>query len=385
MKIGFIGLGNMGFPMALNLQKAGFEVYGKNRSADRERKFAEQGGQTGLSISELASEMDIVITCLPMPNDVEEVYAGENGLFASGREGLILIDCSTVSPELSRQLYLQAQQANIDFLDAPVSGGTIGAAAGTLSIMVGGKEVTFGKANDVLQAIGQDIHYIGPCGSGSAFKLINQLMVAIHTQAVSEAFALAKHMGLDLDLLFKILNQSFAQSRIMERHYTQFMVKESFTPGFALKLLAKDLNLVAEMATASGVNLQAGKNVQALLNKVVGSEFGELDMSGLYPYYLEHGTKENKSRKIKHYAVFLRMLDPEKSVLYREEHLRFLGERRADGMLMANGRFVDGAGGLVIYKATSYEEAEHWVKQDPYIVKGARQYDIHEWDIVLAN
>lgn len=385
MRIGFVGLGNMGLPMALNLHQKGFEVYGKNRSPERERMFAEKGGRTGFSLTHLALETDLVITCLPMPSDAEEVYLGENGLLASAGKGMILVDCSTVSPDLSRKLYRKAQAKGVEFLEAPVSGGTVGAEKGTLSIMVGGSEEAYRKAEKVFQAIGREIHYIGQCGSGSAFKLINQMMVAQHTQAVSEAFVLAKSIGLDPELLFTVLNQSFAQSRIMERHYTQFIAKADFTPGFAMKLLAKDLNLAAQMAEASGVDLQSGKSVKTLLNKVVDEGYGDLDMSGLFPYLWDKKQKAVEPGPIKHFAVFLHMLDTDKSLKYREEHLGFLDARRADGMLLANGRFADGAGGLVIYKARSYEEVESWVKQDPYIIKGARQYEIHEWDIVLAD
>ncbi|RAP77029.1 NAD(P)-dependent oxidoreductase [Paenibacillus montanisoli] len=383
MKIGFIGLGNMGLPMAINIKKAGFEVYGKNRSAGKEEEFKAQGGKTGLTLSEMASQLDIIVTCLPMPADVEEVYTGEEGLLNSAKKGLILIDCSTVSPGLSRNLYEQAMKAGAEFLDAPVSGGTTGAAAGTLSIMVGGREPIFQKAKPVLEAMGKQIYFVGDSGNGTVVKLINQLMVGIHSQAVAEAYALSRSAGLDNEMLFSILNNSFAQSRIMERHYSQFIAKDTFLPGFAMKLLAKDMNLAMELADSSSISLDAAASVQTLLKRAVQNGFGDLDMSGLYQYQLDR-EGENKE-KLKHFAVFLPMLDADKSVQYRAEHLRFLDERRAAGMLHANGRFADGSGGLVIYRTSSYEETENWVKQDPYIVKGARNYEIHEWDIVLAD
>ena len=385
LNIGFIGLGNMGLPMALNLRKAGHTVYGKNRSPGKERQFAEQGGKTGLAVSRLAAEMDVVITCLPMPSDVEDVYFAPDGLLASAREGLLLIDCSTVSPELSRRCFAEAERRGADFLDAPVSGGTTGAAAASLSVMVGGKRQAFERAKPVFEAVGKQIYYVGEAGSGSAVKLINQLMVGIHSQAVGEAFALGRRLGVDPDLLYAILTQSFAQSRMLERHYSQFISKNRYEPGFALKLLGKDLNLAAETAAAFGVGLPAGGRVQAILNRAAASGYGDLDMAGLYAYQLAMDEKRREAGPLKHFAVFLPMLDAEKSALYREEHLRFLDERRADGMLFANGRFADGAGGLVIYRGRSYEEVEQWVKRDPYVVKGARRYEIHEWEIVPAD
>ncbi|SFJ34423.1 3-hydroxyisobutyrate dehydrogenase [Paenibacillus sp. UNC496MF] len=385
MKVGFVGLGNMGFPMALNLMKAGFEVYGKNRSQGKEQAFAAKGGRTGLSLAGLAARMDVVLTCLPLPADVEGVYAGAEGLIANAHEGLVLIDCSTVSPELSRKLYAQASEAGIDFLDAPVSGGTTGAEAGTLSVMVGGREEAFHRVHGVLEAFGKSISYVGDAGSGSAVKLINQLMVGIHTLAVGEAYALAREAGLDSGKLFGILNNSFAQSKIMERHYTQFIAKDSFEPGFALKLLAKDMNLAAEMGTASQVRLNAGKRAQALINQAVLEGYGDMDMSGMYKYQATEDRKRREAGERKHFAVFLPMLDPEKSVNYRAEHLQFLADNRAAGRLHANGRFVDGAGGLVIYRGSSLEEVEDLVKQDPYVRLGARGYAIHEWEIVLSD
>lgn len=384
MKIGFIGLGNMGLPMAANLHKAGYEVTGKNRSLGKEHQFSEMGGTVGLSYPELAKQMDVIITCLPMPADVEDVYIGEAGLLSHAKDGLILIDCSTVSPELSQRLHTLAEQANCEFLDAPVSGGTVGAKDGTLSIMVGGSEAIYEKVLPILNVLGSNVYYTGTSGSGSAVKLINQLMVGIHTQAVSEALSLGEQAQLDTDLLYHILNNSFAQSRIMERHVTQFIQQQVTAPGFALKLLNKDINLVAEMADQYGVALPAGSKVKALLNEAAESELGEQDMSSLYYHQLAKTQGEAKADDRRFYAVMLTMLDEAKSAQYRPEHLAFLAEKRAEGTVFANGRFVDGAGGLVIYRGHSYEEVEEIVKQDPYIKLGARDYAIHEWDIVLA-
>lgn len=385
MRIGFIGLGNMGLPMAINLHRAGYEVTGKNRSSGKEQQFSEHGGKIGLSYAEMAEQMDVIITCLPMPADVEEVYTGEGGLLPHAREGIILIDCSTVSPELNQRLYALAEKAGCHFLDAPVSGGTVGAKDGTLSIMVGGNQSAYKQVLQILEVLGEHVYYTGPSGSGSAVKLINQLMVGIHTQATSEAFALGAKAGLNSDMLFNILNHSFAQSRIMARHYTQFIAPQLTEPGFALKLLNKDINLVTEMASQYGVPLPAGDQVKTLLNEAADSDLAEQDMSSLYYQQLARSQDGQQAKDLKYYAVFLRMLDEGKSAQFREEHLAFLEEMRAQGAIFANGRFLDGAGGLVIYRGHSYEEVEAMVKQDPYIKLGAREYAIHEWDIVLTQ
>ena len=151
-KIGFIGLGNMGLPMAANLVKAGFEVYGLNRSKGAEAKLAAAGGRIGLTRARLAAEMDLIVTCLPMPADVEDVYTAPDGLIPCGRPGLLLADCSTVGPDLNRRLYEAASARGIAYLDAPVSGGTAGAQAGTLSVMTGGDKEAFERARPAFRS-----------------------------------------------------------------------------------------------------------------------------------------------------------------------------------------------------------------------------------------
>lgn len=288
MKLAFVGLGNMGLPMATNLVKGGFEVYGLNRSTGKEQSFAAAGGKVGLTLKELAGEADIVMTCLPMPADVEEMYLGPEGIVNQGRSGLTLIDFSTVSPDLNVKINTAAKRAGMDYLDAPVSGGTVGAEQATLSIMVGGSKQVFDRVMPVFEKLGKNIYYVGETGSGTVVKLLNQLMVGIHTQAASEAMALADQMGLSKDTLYQILNASFAQSRMFERHYTQFVQKNQFQPGFAISLLHKDLALVKKMADDSGAALPIGTQVERLLSAAKVGGFGDKDMSGMYAYVKEN-------------------------------------------------------------------------------------------------
>ncbi|WP_100399650.1 NAD(P)-dependent oxidoreductase [Bacillus sp. FJAT-44742] len=283
-KLAYIGLGNMGLPMAVNLVKAGYEVYGKNRSQGKEEKFAGQGGKVGKSVSQLAKEADVVMTCLPMPDDVENMILGKDGLLEHAKEGLTIIDFSTVSPELNVKIYEQANEKGVHFLDAPISGGTTGAEAATLAIMVGGDEKVFQEVTPILETVGENITYAGPSGSGTKVKLINQYFVGMHTMAVSEAMHLATEAGIDRDLLYSVLSKSFAQSRIYDRHYPDFIAKEQYTPGFALELLHKDLRLMSAMAEEANVSLEFGQSITKAFAKAEEMELGKEDMSALYKY-----------------------------------------------------------------------------------------------------
>ncbi|NSL52651.1 NAD(P)-dependent oxidoreductase [Calidifontibacillus erzurumensis] len=282
MKVGFIGLGNMGLPMAKNLVKANYEVVGKNRSKGKEELFAASGGKIGLTIAEMARTLDVIFTCLPLPIDVEQVYFSEDGLINNGHKGLILVDHSTVAPGLNKKIAEAAKEKGIDFLDAPISGGNFGAEDGTLTIMVGGEKEVFEKVLPLFQVMGKNIYHIGETGSGSVVKLINNLMVAIHTQAVSEAVNLGKKMGVDLDLLFNILNNSYAQSRIYDRHYNNFIAKNEYEAGFAIKLLHKDMKLAEEMAASVNMQLPIGSQITEILKEAIEENLGEQDMSALY-------------------------------------------------------------------------------------------------------
>lgn len=281
MKLAFIGLGNMGFPMSCNLVKAGYTVYGVNRSEPKELQFQKQGGHIGKSLKELAQEADVIMTCLPLPADVEKVLLGEEGIIPNGKENLIIIDFSTVSPNLNKKIYAAAKEKNMAFLDAPISGGTTGAETGTLSIMVGGDKEIYDKVLPIFEILGKNVYHIGESGSGSSIKLLNQYMVSAHTQAVSEAFVLAEKAGIDLSLLYEILNVSYAQSKIMERHYINNISKDDFTPGFELGLLHKDISLVNEMASSFDVTLPLGQKVTELISEALEAGLSKDDMSAM--------------------------------------------------------------------------------------------------------
>lgn len=283
-KLGFIGLGNMGMPMAHNLIKAGYEVYGFNRSKGKEKTFEEFGGKAGLEMTGLVESVDVVMTCLPMPDDVERIILGENGVLEHADEGTLIIDFSTISPSLHTRIEQAAEKKGVRYLDAPISGGTTGAEAGTLAIMVGGKESVFEEAKEYLDVVGASVTHCGPIGQGTKVKLLNQYMVGLHTAAVGETLYLAEKSGLDHDLVYNVLSNGFGQSKIFDRHYSQFISQNKDEPGFALKLLLKDLGLTKEMASESNVSLTTGPKVLQMFEQANEKGLGEKDMSALYQY-----------------------------------------------------------------------------------------------------
>ncbi|GKV65914.1 MULTISPECIES: NAD(P)-dependent oxidoreductase [unclassified Sporosarcina] len=289
MKLGFIGLGNMGFPMATNLVRAGYEVYGLNRSKAKEKVFEKMGGEIGKEIAELAQSVDVLMTCLPMPVDVENVFLREEGIISSGRNDLIILDFSTIPPDLNKKIYKKAKEKGINYLDAPISGGTTGAELGTLSIMVGGDIKVYNQVLPILEVMGNNIFHTGDIGSGSTIKLINQYMVGIHTQAVAEALVMGEQNGINTDLMYEIFSTSFAQSRIFDRHYTQFISEQQFQAGFALKLLMKDLKLAGEMNQSTNLQLPLGEVATRIISEAANDEkFGQLDMAAMYKFVKEN-------------------------------------------------------------------------------------------------
>ncbi|RSL31035.1 NAD(P)-dependent oxidoreductase [Salibacterium salarium] len=283
-KLAFIGLGNMGMPMARNLVQAGYYVYGLNRSKGKEKTFQELGGQAAESLSYIAENADVIMTCLPQPADVEQMLTGEEGLLQMNIKAPLIIDFSTVSPSLHTAIETKATEKGARYLDAPISGGTAGAEAGTLAIMCGGKKEVFEEAKPLFDVLGANITHAGPAGSGTKVKLINQYMVGMHTAAVGEALHLADQSGIDQSLVYSVLSNSFAQSKIFDRHYNDFISEDKDEPGFALELLLKDLGLAGEMAKESNASLKAGDLVRDLFENADTNGYGKKDMSVLYQY-----------------------------------------------------------------------------------------------------
>ncbi|MBN9387930.1 MAG: 2-hydroxy-3-oxopropionate reductase [Chloroflexi bacterium] len=286
-KIGFIGLGIMGKPMAHNLLKAEYDLTVFNRSQQAIEELVAAGAKAAENPRQVAEKADVLITMLPDSPDVEAVLAGENGVLAGLKPGGLLIDMSTISPVVSRKLAEAASQQGISMLDAPVSGGDKGAIAGTLSIMVGGSEADYERALPIFQALGKTITYCGPNGAGQTVKACNQVVVALTIEAVSEALVLGTKAGVDPEIILKVLGGGLAQNRVMEMRGPNF-IQHKYEPGFKVKLHHKDLGIVLDTAKAFGLDLPVTPLVDGMLAALIDQGKGELDHSALLEVVEEH-------------------------------------------------------------------------------------------------
>ncbi|WP_258728935.1 NAD(P)-dependent oxidoreductase [Bacillus atrophaeus] len=290
-KIGFIGLGNMGLPMSQNLLLSNFTVYGMDLNKEAEISFHQAGGTIGISVEKMVELCDVILTSLPSSNAAEKVFLGEKGLVSLAEPGILLIDTSTVAPELNQRIEEAARNKGVAFLAAPVSGGVIGAVNRTLTFMVGGAKSAFDEAVPVFKAMGENIFHVNEnIDSGTNTKLINNLLIGFYTAGVSEALHLAKISNLDLDQLFEMLNVSYGQSRIYERNYKSFIADDHYEPGFSLKLLLKDLGFALDLANKNKVDLPVSKILFDLYEEAEKNGYGEKDMSVLYKKISEQTT-----------------------------------------------------------------------------------------------
>jgi 3-hydroxyisobutyrate dehydrogenase len=251
-KVGFIGLGIMGRGMTRNLLKAGFEVYVWNRTASRMDEFAGEGAKRTQSPADLAAQCSIIITCVSDTPDVEQVILGENGVILGAKQGSLVVDMSTISPSATRKIAAKLKEKGVHMLDAPVSGGSEGAARGTLSIMVGGDEAQFQRAIPYFQAMGKTMTHIGDHGTGQMVKLVNQILVVVNMLAASEALMFAQAGGLDLKKTLDAVSGGAAGSWMLSNRGSQVIVRD-FRPGFTIDLQQKDLRLVLEAADELGI------------------------------------------------------------------------------------------------------------------------------------
>jgi 3-hydroxyisobutyrate dehydrogenase len=248
-KVGFIGLGIMGAPMARNLLKAGFTVVVYNRTAAKAEALAKEGAGRASSPKEVAQECPVVITIVSDTPDVEEVILGKNGVIEGVSAGSVVIDMSTISPQATQRIAARLQEKGARMLDAPVSGGDRGAVAGTLAIMVGGAPEIFKRCLPIFQALGQNIVHVGPSGSGQTVKLMNQILVVGILNAVVEALVFGQKAGIDLRKAIQAVKGGAAGSWQLE-HLAPRILERDFRPGFMVDLVQKDLNLIMEAAHA---------------------------------------------------------------------------------------------------------------------------------------
>lgn len=281
MKLAFLGLGVMGYPMAGHLQKAGHSVTVYNRNAEKSAKWvATYGGASAATPREAAQGADIVMMCVGNDNDVRSVVYGDDGALAGMKAGAILVDHTTASAELARELDAAAKAQGKGFIDAPVSGGQAGAENGKLGIMCGGDQATFDAAKDVLNVYAKALVRIGDAGAGQLTKMVNQICIAGLVQALSEALAFAQKSGIDAKLVLEVISKGAAQSWQMENRGTT-MIDGKFDFGFAVDWMRKDLGICLEEAKRNGARLPVTALVDQFYADVQQAGGGRLDTSSL--------------------------------------------------------------------------------------------------------
>ncbi len=280
--LGFIGLGVMGKPMAGHLIKAGFPVVVHNRSRGKVDELVAQGAKGAASPAEVARQATVVITMLPDTPDVERVLTGPDGVLAGVQKGALVIDMSSISPVATERLAALVAEKGAAMLDAPVSGGEIGAINATLSIMVGGDEAAFNRARPIFEAMGnkERIVHIGKSGAGQVCKVCNQVAIGGALAGVSEAFALARKTGVDAARVRAALLGGFAASKVLEVHGER-MLTGNYKPGFRARLYQKDLRLANEAAAANNVAMPGTAIVTQMVNALVAAGGGDLDYAAL--------------------------------------------------------------------------------------------------------
>ncbi|MYB56280.1 MAG: 2-hydroxy-3-oxopropionate reductase [Gemmatimonadetes bacterium] len=279
-KIGFIGLGIMGKPMAGHLIDAGYVLVVHNRNRDAVDELVGKGATEAHSGREVAEQSDIVITMLPDSPDVESVALGEGGIIEGAHEGLIFVDMSTIAPSVTTQVGEVLAQKGVQSLDAPVSGGDIGAQNATLSIMVGGDEDTFNTVKPLFDVMGQSAILCGPLGAGQTVKACNQILVAVTIAGVSEALTMGTKAGVDPVKIVQVLSGGLARCGVLENRGER-MVNGDFDPGFRIRLHYKDLNIIQKTSNDFGVPLPVTSEVFELFKTAMVKGRGELDHSGL--------------------------------------------------------------------------------------------------------
>jgi 2-hydroxy-3-oxopropionate reductase len=280
LKVGYIGLGIMGRPCALNILRAGFPLRVWARHPESAEAVLAAGAQWCDSPADLASQVDILITNVSDTPDVKAVLLGEQGAVHGAHAGLVCVDMSTISPFGAREIASALQAHGVDFLDCPVSGGEVGAVNGTLTVMVGGREAALEKARPVLEAMGKTITRIGDSGAGQVAKACNQIAVGAGVAMVAEVIKLARACGVDPAPVRQALLGGFAASRVLDVH-GQRMIDDNYAPGFKAVLHRKDMGIVLDCAHQLGIQLPAAERAAGLIDQLVQNGDGELDSAAI--------------------------------------------------------------------------------------------------------
>jgi 2-hydroxy-3-oxopropionate reductase len=278
--IAFIGLGIMGSPMACHLARAGHTVIGYNRSPEKTKALVEAGGRAAESIDQAVKDADVVATMVPDSPDVQSVLLSDNGVFAHARPGTLVIDFSTIRPDVTVELARLGAERGLHVIDAPVSGGEPGARNATLSIMVGAADEDFAKAKPILDVVGKTIVHVGPNGAGQTVKAANQLMVAGNIELLAEALTFVAAYGVDMQAAVEVLGGGLAGSAVLDQKAPKMLARD-FGPGFRIALHHKDLGIVTAAAREAGVIVPLGAVVAQLMGSAVANGEGGLDHSAL--------------------------------------------------------------------------------------------------------
>jgi 2-hydroxy-3-oxopropionate reductase len=282
-RVGFIGLGIMGMPMARNLMEAGYELVLHNRSPEKAEELGKEGATVAATPREVAEKSDVVVTMLPDSPQVREVVAGENGVLEGISEGALLIDMSTISPVVTEELAEALKEKGASMLDAPVSGGDVGAIEGTLSIMVGGEEEDFQRAKPLFETMGKTITHVGPVGAGQVTKAANQVVVALTIEAVSEALVLGSAGGVSPEKILDVLSGGLAGNKVMEVKREKFL-SHKFEPGGKVEFHSKDLGIALAAGREYGVVLPVTAIVDQMFNSLMARGRGGWDHSALLTF-----------------------------------------------------------------------------------------------------
>lgn len=281
LKVGFIGLGKMGQPMARNIIKGGFPLAVANRSQQAVQSLAGEGATPARSPADVAAQADVICLCLPVPATVEEVTLGPRGVIESIRPGSIVLDFSTIGPSTCRSVAKALAERGAGYLDAPVSGGTTGAEAGTLTVMVGGDKGQYERALPLLQRVGKKIVYAGPVGAGAVVKLMNQLLVGINLAGAAEAMVLGVKAGVDAQLLYETIASATGNSLQLQRCFPDMILKGSFEAMFSVDLLHKDLGLGVEVGKDNRVRLLLSALAVQIFEEARDMGFGGEDIAAV--------------------------------------------------------------------------------------------------------
>ncbi len=291
MKIAFFGLGNMGCPMAVNLVQGGYDVIGYDPSPAMQQSFRKSGGETADTAEEAVQDVDMVISMLPNGAIVRSLFAGEGGLFEKIKPGTLIVDSSTIDMTTARGMATLAQERELMFIDAPVSGGTAGAAAGTLTFMVGGTDQAVDRASPVLETMGQNIFHTGAAGNGQLAKMCNNMLLAVHMAGTAEALALGQANGLEPAVLSEIMKQSSGSNWSLEKYNPVPGVMDgvpasrNYEGGFMVNLMLKDLGLALDAAGTSRQSTPMGALARNLFAMHAGNGEGGRDFSSIYKLF----------------------------------------------------------------------------------------------------